>query len=69
MNGRRSVRAAGGRPHILNDNPMFDVASALAYLDTTLELLDQMKVAIRSRPRSICRPAARVRQAWCWAGA
>jgi 1-aminocyclopropane-1-carboxylate deaminase/D-cysteine desulfhydrase-like pyridoxal-dependent ACC family enzyme len=37
------VRAAGGRPHILNDNPMFDVASALAYLDTTLELLDQMK--------------------------
>lgn len=37
------VRSAGGRPHILNDNPMFDVASALAYLDTTLELLDQMK--------------------------
>src|SRR5579871_2334447 len=24
----RRVRAAGGRPHILNDNPMFDVASA-----------------------------------------
>src|SRR5579864_3176132 len=36
------VRAAGGRPHILNDNPMFDVASALAYLETTLELLEQM---------------------------
>ena len=35
------VRAAGGHPHILNDNPMFDVASALAYLDTTLELLEQ----------------------------
>ena len=35
------VRAAGGRPHILNDNPLFDVASALAYLDTTLELLEQ----------------------------
>ena len=35
------VRAAGGRPHILNDNPMFDVASALAYLETTLELLEQ----------------------------
>src|SRR5262249_39702599 len=33
------VRAAGGRPHILNDNPMFDLASALAYLETTLELL------------------------------
>ena len=42
------VRAAGGRPHILNDNPMFDVASALAYLDTTLELLDQM-APIRNR--------------------
>ena len=36
------VREAGGRPHILNDNPMFDVASALAYLETTLELLEQM---------------------------
>ena len=34
-------RAAGGRPHILNDNPMFDVASAIAYLETTLEILDQ----------------------------
>jgi 1-aminocyclopropane-1-carboxylate deaminase/D-cysteine desulfhydrase-like pyridoxal-dependent ACC family enzyme len=38
------VREAGGRPHILNDNPMFDVASALAYLETTLELLEQMAV-------------------------
>jgi D-cysteine desulfhydrase/L-cysteate sulfo-lyase len=37
------VRDAGGRPHILNDNPMFDVASALAYLETTLELLDQLQ--------------------------
>lgn len=35
------IRGAGGRPHILNDNPMFDVASALAYLETTLELLEQ----------------------------
>jgi D-cysteine desulfhydrase/L-cysteate sulfo-lyase len=35
-------RAAGGRPHILNDNPMFDVASALAYLETMLEILDQL---------------------------
>jgi 1-aminocyclopropane-1-carboxylate deaminase/D-cysteine desulfhydrase-like pyridoxal-dependent ACC family enzyme len=34
--------AAGGRPHILNDNPMFDVASALAYIETTLEILDQL---------------------------
>lgn len=37
------VRDVGGRPHILNDNPMFDVASALAYLETTLELLDQLQ--------------------------
>ncbi len=33
--------ARGGRPHILNDNPMFDVASAVAYLETTLEILEQ----------------------------
>ena len=39
------VRATGGRPHILNDNPMFDVASALAYLEMTLELLEQMALA------------------------
>ncbi len=37
------VRAAGGRPHILNDNPMFDMASALAYLEVTLELLEQLQ--------------------------
>jgi len=36
------LRAAGRRPYILNDNPMFDVASALAYLDTTMEMLDQL---------------------------
>ena len=35
--------AAGGRPHILNDNPMFDVASAFAYIETTLEILDQLR--------------------------
>jgi 1-aminocyclopropane-1-carboxylate deaminase/D-cysteine desulfhydrase-like pyridoxal-dependent ACC family enzyme len=39
------VKAAGGRPHILNDNPMFDVASALAYLETTVEMLEQMESA------------------------
>jgi D-cysteine desulfhydrase/L-cysteate sulfo-lyase len=38
-----SVRAAGGRPHILNDNPMFDVASAVAYLETTLEMIEQLE--------------------------
>ena len=37
-----TVRSAGGRPHILNDNPMFDVASAVAYLETTLEVLEQL---------------------------
>ena len=36
------VRKAGGRPHILNDNPMFDIASAAAYLETTLEVLEQL---------------------------
>lgn len=38
----RDVREAGGRPHILNDNPMFDVASAVAYMETTLEIIDQL---------------------------
>ena len=36
------VRAKGGRPHILNDNPMFDVASAVAYVEVTLEVLEQL---------------------------
>ena len=36
------VRAGGGRPHILNDNPMFDVASAVAYLEVTLEIVEQL---------------------------
>jgi 1-aminocyclopropane-1-carboxylate deaminase/D-cysteine desulfhydrase-like pyridoxal-dependent ACC family enzyme len=46
------VRAAGGRPHILNDNKLFDVASALAYLDTTLELLEQA-ARIDARPDAL----------------
>lgn len=37
-----TVRSEGGRPHILNDNPMFDVASAVAYMETTLEVIDQL---------------------------
>jgi 1-aminocyclopropane-1-carboxylate deaminase/D-cysteine desulfhydrase-like pyridoxal-dependent ACC family enzyme len=36
-------RAEGGKPHILNDNPMFDVASALAYIEATLEILAQLQ--------------------------
>lgn len=38
-------RERGGRPHILNDSPMFETASALAYLETTLEMLDQLDAA------------------------
>ncbi len=36
-------QSRGGRPHILNDNPMFDVASALAYIECTLEIMEQMQ--------------------------
>lgn len=39
----QKLREAGGRPYVLNDNPMFDIASALAYLETTLEMLDQLR--------------------------
>jgi D-cysteine desulfhydrase/L-cysteate sulfo-lyase len=38
----KGVRAQGGRPHILNDNPMFDVASAVAYLEVALEVIEQL---------------------------
>ncbi|MBI1777188.1 MAG: pyridoxal-phosphate dependent enzyme [Proteobacteria bacterium] len=37
-----ACRRKGRRPHILNDNPMFDVASAIAYLETTMEILEQL---------------------------
>lgn len=37
-----NCRARAGTPHILNDNPMFDVASAVAYLEATLEFLQQL---------------------------
>lgn len=36
------VRAAGGRPFVLNDSPMFGIAAAVAYVEATLELLDQL---------------------------
>lgn len=36
-------RRKGRRPHILNDNPMFDVASAVAYLETMMEMLEQLE--------------------------
>lgn len=36
------LRAAGRRPFVLNDSPMFGVAAALAYALATLELLDQL---------------------------
>ena len=35
-------RAKGKRAHILNDNPMFDVASALAYIETLMEMQEQL---------------------------
>lgn len=34
--------AKGKRAHILNDNPMFDVASALAYIETLIEMQEQL---------------------------
>lgn len=37
-----NIRRAGGRPHILNDNPMFDIASAVAYLEVTIEIAEQL---------------------------
>ncbi|MFI5012427.1 MAG: pyridoxal-phosphate dependent enzyme [Hyphomicrobiales bacterium] len=45
-------RAQGGRPHILNDNPMFDVASALAYIEVTLEILDELQ-ALKASPAAL----------------
>ena len=36
------VRDQGGVPHILNDNPMFDVASAVAYMEVALEVIEQL---------------------------
>src|SRR5207253_2692603 len=36
------LRAAGRKPFVLNDSPMFGVAAALAYAEATLELLDQL---------------------------
>lgn len=32
------LRRQGHRPHILNDNQMFDVASAIAYIESTMEV-------------------------------
>ena len=36
------LRAAGRRPFVLNDSPLFGVGAALAYADAALELLDQL---------------------------
>jgi 1-aminocyclopropane-1-carboxylate deaminase/D-cysteine desulfhydrase-like pyridoxal-dependent ACC family enzyme len=47
-----ALRAQGKRPHILNDNPMFDVASALAYIETTLEILEQL-ARFQTRPSAL----------------
>ena len=42
-------RAKGRKPHILNDNPMFDVASALAYIETLMEMVEQLQ-ALHVKP-------------------
>jgi 1-aminocyclopropane-1-carboxylate deaminase/D-cysteine desulfhydrase-like pyridoxal-dependent ACC family enzyme len=36
------VRRAGERPMVLTSEPIFDIGSALAYLESTVELIDQM---------------------------
>jgi 1-aminocyclopropane-1-carboxylate deaminase/D-cysteine desulfhydrase-like pyridoxal-dependent ACC family enzyme len=36
------VRRAGQRPMVLTSEPIFDIGSALAYLESTVELLEQM---------------------------
>lgn len=38
----KRVTAAGGRPHIMNDNVMFYPASAIAYIEATMEILEQL---------------------------
>jgi D-cysteine desulfhydrase/L-cysteate sulfo-lyase len=45
-----ACRRRGERPHILNDNPMFDVASAIAYLETAMEILDQLRAVDAAAP-------------------
>ena len=36
------ARQEGKTPHILNDSPMFDVASALAYIECTMEIIEDL---------------------------
>lgn len=43
------VRKAGQRPMVLTSEPIFDIGSALAYLESTVELLDQM-AAVEAYP-------------------
>jgi D-cysteine desulfhydrase/L-cysteate sulfo-lyase len=35
------IRLEDKVPHILNDNPMFEVASAIAYIESTMEVMEQ----------------------------
>lgn len=39
----KRYRRDGHSPHILNDNPMFDVASALAYIECVMEIMEDMQ--------------------------
>src|SRR5258708_2436961 len=36
------LKAPPRRPHILNDNPMFDAAPAVAYIECTIEILEEL---------------------------
>ncbi len=38
-----SVRRAGERPMVLTSEPIFDIGSALAYLESTVELIEQLQ--------------------------
>lgn len=46
------VRSRGKVPHILNDNPMFEAASAIAYIECTMEFLEQM-AALGTAPTTV----------------
>ncbi len=52
------LKAAGRRPHILNDNPMFDVASAVAYIECTIETPPSTRLR-SAPPRSPTAPPKR----------
>ncbi|MEO8857428.1 MAG: pyridoxal-phosphate dependent enzyme [Burkholderiaceae bacterium] len=48
----QECKARGERPHNLSANPMFDIGSALAYIETTLEIQEQLQ-ALGTAPTDI----------------